>query len=142
MTDSSVDDVSTGIGIIKTVKGRGSSVTGDAGYDTVAMLDTANIRGARVVLRPSRSAALSLRRPRSAVCDRTIKRVNWLGRRRRKKESDYHRQGTVENAFTRYKSMRGDRLHVLNRREQMVEVAIGCQVLNTTLALGRPKSVA
>ncbi|MGK0220567.1 MAG: hypothetical protein ACI9HE_004078, partial [Planctomycetota bacterium] len=34
-----------------------------------------------------------------------------VGHRRWKKGSGYHRQGAVENAFFRYKSMLGDRLH-------------------------------
>ncbi|MFT4543293.1 MAG: hypothetical protein ACI841_003196 [Planctomycetota bacterium] len=54
----------------------------------------------------------------------------------------FHRQGTVENAFFRYKSMLGDRLHARNRMAQETEVAIGCKVLNKTFALGQPKSKA
>ncbi|MFT6109165.1 MAG: hypothetical protein ACJA2W_002082 [Planctomycetota bacterium] len=45
-----------------------------------------------------------------------------VGRRRWKKESGYHRQGTVENALFRYKST----------------LATGF----TLLVLGRPRSVA
>ena len=65
-----------------------------------------------------------------------------IGRRRWKKESGYHRQGTVENAFFRYKTMLGDRLHARGLAAQKTEVAIGCKVLNRMLWLGRPKSVA
>ncbi|MFT5150538.1 MAG: hypothetical protein ACI841_000519, partial [Planctomycetota bacterium] len=37
-----------------------------------------------------------------AARDRTIKRVKRLGRRKWKKVSGYHCQGTVENTFFRY----------------------------------------
>ncbi|MFT5477313.1 MAG: IS5 family transposase [Planctomycetota bacterium] len=141
LTDSSGDDASTGLEIMEAVKGKLSNVTGDAAYDTVAIYDAAGARGAKVVVPPTRSARVSRRGPRSAERDSTIKKVKRLGRRRWKKESDYHRQGTVENAFFRYKSMLSDRLHARNLRAQEVEVAIGCKVLNAMMALGRPRSV-
>ncbi len=62
--------------------------------------------------------------------------------RRWRKESGYHRQGTVGNAFFRYKTMLGDRLHARGLAAQHTEVALGCKVLNRMLSCGRPKSVA
>ncbi|MFT4542240.1 MAG: hypothetical protein ACI841_003590 [Planctomycetota bacterium] len=142
LTDSSGDDAKTGLEIIKKTGGKLSSVTGDAAYDTVAIYKKAGSRGARVVIPPSRSASISRRKPRSTERDKTIRRVNKVGRRRWKKESGYHQQGTVENAFFRYKSQLGDRLHARGLAAQVTEVAIGCNVLNKTFALGRPKSKA
>ncbi len=48
-----------------------------------------------------------------------------MGRRQWKKESGYHRQGTVENAFLRYKSILGDRLHTTtpSTEEQLAPAA-------------------
>jgi hypothetical protein len=48
----------------------------------------------------------------------------------------------VENAFFRYKSMLGDRLHARDLAAQKAEVAIGCKILNRLLVLGRLCSVA
>jgi hypothetical protein len=87
-------------------------------------------------------ASVSPRGPRSAERDRTIGRVNQVGRRRWKKESGYHKQGTVENTFFRYKSMLGDLLHARGLSAQQTEVAIACKVLNRMLNLGSPRSVA
>jgi hypothetical protein len=101
LTDSSGGDAKNGIKIIKKTKGKLASVTGDAAYDTVAIYNQASSRGAKVVVPPTRSASVSKRGPRSAERDRTIKRVNKVGRRQWKKESGYQRQGTVENAFSR-----------------------------------------
>ena len=119
-----------------------SSVTGDAAYDTVAIYEAARFRGARVIVPPTRTASVPNRKPRSAVRDRTIQRVVNVGRKRWKKESGYHRQGVVENAFFRYKSMLGDRLHARGLAAQKVEAAIGCKILNRLLVWGRPRSVA
>ncbi len=142
LTDSTGDDTRTGLEIIKKTKGKLASVTGDAAYDTVAIYAQAGARGARVVVPPTRSASVTGGKPRSAERDKTIRRVAQVGRRRWKKESGYHQQGTVENAFFRYKSMLGDRLHARGLAAQKTEVAIGCKILNRLLGLGRPRSVA
>ncbi|MFT5286751.1 MAG: hypothetical protein ACI8TQ_002923, partial [Planctomycetota bacterium] len=142
LTDSSVDDPSIGLKVVNGVRGKLSSVTGDAAYDTIAIYKTASSRGAKVVVPPTRNASVSGRKPRSAARDRTIRRVDKVGRRRWKKESGYHRQGTVENAFFRYKSIIGDRLRARDQKAQETEALIACNVLNRMFKVGRPKSVA
>jgi hypothetical protein len=142
LTESFADDSNTGLAIIKATNGKLSSLTGDAAYDTVAIYDRAASRGARVVVPPSKSASVSGPTPRSAARDRTIRKVEKIGRRQWKKKSGYHRQGAVENAFFRYKSIIGDRLHARGWRAQVTEVGIACKVLNRMLEFGRPKSVA
>ncbi len=102
LTDGNVDDARTGLFLIEAVEGDIASVTADAAYDTIAIYEAAGARGAMVVVPPARTAAVSTRGSRSAVRDRTIRKVKEIGRRRWKKESGYHRQGTVENAFFRY----------------------------------------
>jgi len=96
--------------VLDAVEGDITRVAADAAYDTVAVYDAASARGAEVIVPPTRTAAVSRRGPRSTARDRTIKRVEEIGRRQWKKESGYHQQGTVENAFFRYKSILGDRL--------------------------------
>ncbi len=65
-----------------------------------------------------------------------------VGRRRWKKESGYHRQGTVENAFFRYKSIIGDRLRARHSKAQGAEALLACNVLNRVFEMGRPTSLA
>ncbi len=142
LTDSSGDDATTGIKVIKKTKGKVASVTGEAAYDTVAIYDQVGFRGARVVVPPTRTASVTGGKPRSKERDRTILRVAQVGRLRWKKESGYHQQGTVENAFFRYKSMLGDRFHARGLAAQKTEVAIGCKILNRLLGSGGPRSVA
>ena len=84
--------------------------------------------------------SVSRRGPRSRVRDRTIKRVRALGRRRWQKESGYHQQARVENAFFRYKSIIGDGLRAWAPGGQVVEASLACQVLNRMTELGRPES--
>ena len=65
-----------------------------------------------------------------------------IGRRRWKKESGYHRQARVENAFFRYKSIIGDRLRARHSKAQEAEALIACNILNRMTELGRPESYA
>ncbi len=98
------------------------------------------MHGATVVVPPTKTAKVSRRRPRSRARDRTITNVKTLGRRRWKREVGYHRQARVENAFFRYKSMIGDRLHARSRGERVTETVVACNVLNQMTELGRPES--
>jgi hypothetical protein len=52
--------------------------------------------------------------------------VEEAGRRRWQKESGYHRQGRVENAFFRYKSVLGEALHARTPGAQTVEIQLAC----------------
>ena len=81
-------------------------------------------------------------RPRSSARERSITRVQEIGRWRWKKESGYHRQARVENPFFRYKSIIGDRLRARHSDAQDAEAMIACNILNRPTKLGRPASFA
>lgn len=98
--------------------------------------------GARVVVPPTKTAVVSQRGRGSTARDRTVRRVEDVGRGQWKKESGYHWQGKVENAFFRYKSIIGDRLRARTSGAQKAEALIGCNILNRISELGRPTSVA
>ncbi len=142
LTDGNADDAKTGLDLIEAVEADIASITADAAYDTIAIYEAAHDRGANVVVPPTRAATESRRGRRSDARDRTIRRVKEVGRRQWKKESGYHRQGTVENAFFRHKSIIGDRLRARTSGAQKSEALIACNVLNRMFELGRPKSVA
>ena len=97
-------------------------------------------RGATVVIPPARTANVSGHGPRSPAWDQTITLVKTLGRRQWKKALGYHRQGRVENALFRYKSIIGDGLRARGPAGQGSEAVLGCEILNRMTALGRPVS--
>ncbi len=105
------------------------------------MYESATARGAHVVVPPARTATVSRRGRRSAARDRTIKRVKEVGRRRWKKESGYHEQARVENAFSRFKSI-GDRLRARAEGAQVAEATLASNILNRMFELSRPTAVA
>ena len=114
LTEATDDDATTALDLLTAVEGPLVRVTADAAYDTIGVYETARARGATVVIPPARTANVSGHGPRSPARDRTITLVRQLGRRRWKKASGYHRQGRVENAFFRYKSIIGDGLRARN----------------------------
>jgi hypothetical protein len=76
LTDGKTDDAPTGPVLIETVDADISCVTADGAYDTVAIYEAADVRGATVVVPPTITPAVSRRRPRSRLRDSTIRKVN------------------------------------------------------------------
>ena len=140
LTESTVDDATTGSSLVETVAEEVARVTADAAYDTVAFYTAAGARGATVVVPPAKTASVSRRGLRSSARDRTIKRVKELGRRRWKKEAGYHQQARVENAFFRYKSIISTGLRARTAAGRQTEALLACNVLNRMTELGRPLS--
>jgi len=119
LTDGNADDVKTALSLIDEVESDITSLTADAAYDTNAIYNAAAARSAEVVVPPVKTATRSRRRrPRPSARDHTIMRVKEIGRPMWKKESGYHRQARVENAFFRYKSIIGDRLRARHPKSQ------------------------
>ncbi|MFT5734267.1 MAG: hypothetical protein ACJA2W_000830 [Planctomycetota bacterium] len=140
LTNSNVDDGTTGVGIIKNVSRPIRTVTADAAYDTRPVFDAADCEGAEVVVPPSSTASTSTRRRRSKARNRTVRRVKEVGHRQWKKESGYHRLGRVENTFFRYKTVIGGRLRARTQGSQETEAAVARNALNRMRALGWPTS--
>ena len=73
---------------------------------------------------------------------RTIRQVQQAGRRQWKKDSGYHQQARMENAFFRYKLIIGESLRARSRAGQETEAILACNILNQMTQLGRPASYA
>ena len=117
-------------------------MTGDAACDAIALYEAVGARGATVVVPPTKTARVSRRRPRSSARDRTIRKAKRIGRRQWKKESGYHRQARVENAFFRYRSIIGGSFHARSPAGQETEAVLACNILNQMTHRGRPASYA
>ena len=140
LTAPTADDAMTGIRLVDEVDGHLTRVTADPADDTRACYGAAGARGARVVVPPTKTAALSRRGARSGARDRTIRRVKALGRRRWKQASGSHQHARVEHAFFRSTSIVGDCLRARSSSGQRREAVLACHVLNRMTELGRPVS--
>ena len=142
LTGGHVDDATTALDLIDKVEGDVSCLTADAASDTRGIYEAAGARGATVVIPPTRTATVSGRRPRSPARDRTIRQVQQAGRRQWKKDSGYHQQARVENAFFRYKLIIGESLRARSRAGLETEAILACNILNQMTQRGRPASYA
>lgn len=140
LTDSNVDDATTGIDLIDEVSSKIKTVIADGAYDTRAFHASARSRGAKIVVPPIKTATTG--DGRSSVRDRAVRRIGKVGRRQWKKEVGYHRQARVENAFFRLKTILGDRMRSRGEDAQGIEAKIACNILNRMTELGRPESYA
>ncbi len=138
LTDANTDDATTGTALVDAVDADIDTIIGDAAYDTRPFYAAGRSKGARVVVPPVKNA--KAKRPRCAARDRTIRRVDEIGRRQWKKEVGYHRQARAENAFFRLKTILGDRLRARGEEAQQGEALIACNILNRMTELGRPES--
>ncbi|MFT4542726.1 MAG: hypothetical protein ACI835_005194 [Planctomycetota bacterium] len=141
LTDDRGDDAAAVPGLLDQFEGDISVFTADTAYNSRAVYAAAGKRGARVVIPPTKAARVRTR-PRCKAREETIARVREVGRRRWKKESGYHQQDRVENAFYRWKSILGGRLRARSEEGTAVEVVLGCNILNGITELGRPTSDA
>jgi IS5 family transposase len=143
LTAGSAADAKTALHLIDEIEDDIASLTADAAYDTISIYDAGAARDAEIVVPPAQSSTRShRRRSRSSAGDRTIIRVEEIGRRQWKKESGYHHQARVENTFFRYKAIIGRGLRARHPKAQEAEVLMACNILNRTIALGRPESFA
>ncbi len=72
----------------------------------------------------------------------TLETIRKIGRQGWQGESQYRRQGAVENLFFRYKRTLGNSLRARGYESQKRDARIGCNVLNPTAELGKSESQA
>ncbi len=146
LTESSVDDSSVGVALLKKSKARIARFTADGAYDTRAVyqaLAADALPGVVIVIPPRKTASPS--KPPDHVLrqrDAAIAGIAKVGRRQWRKESGAHQQARAENAMFRYKRIVGDRLRSRLPERQQTEAMIRVSILNRMTTLGMPDSVA
>ena len=144
LTDSSVDDASVGISMLKEIEGTIARFTADGAYDSRPKYEALAAEGAasiKIVIPPKKTATVDLR-AKGVWCQRNdaIERIGQVGRRQWRKESGAHQQARAENGMYRYKRIIGDRLRAQHRESQKIEALIAVNVMNRMMALGLPES--
>ncbi len=119
-----------------------SSARADTAYDTIDVYEAlenhlAN-RSPRVLIPPRKGARLASESASTRQRNRNIRAQARLGKRKWHMESGYSKRSKVETAFYRYKAIIGPAMRARGLASQRVEARIGCKILNTMLALGRP----
>jgi Transposase DDE domain len=114
-----------------------AQVTTDGAYDTTDCYGAIVARGALAVIPPNADAKDW---GSHGARDQTVRRVNEIGRKAWKEESDYHRRSLAETAMFRMKTIFGPRLAARTEERQQTEAAVRCRALNRMTSLGMPSS--
>jgi hypothetical protein len=115
----------------------------DGAYDGKPIYDAiANHSADAAIVIPPRANAVELAGDGpSCQRDQHIAAINRDGRMKWQASTGYGKRALVETAIGRYKSIIGPRLQARSSRDQQMEVAMGCAVLNRMLACARPNSI-
>jgi Transposase DDE domain len=119
-----------------------SQLTADGGYDYADCYELIAERKARAVIPPRRTGRLHPQDERLRAIDRKLRRIGKVGRKKRKKESRYHRRSLVETAMMREKTIFGGSLSSRRFNNQATGMTVRCAALNRMTHLGMPESHA
>ncbi len=119
-----------------------SSVSADTAYDTSDVYEALENhrahRSPRVLIPPRKGARIASESAFTRQRNRNIRAQARRGKRKWHVESGYSKRSKVETAFSRYKAIIGPAMRARGLASQRVEARIGCKILNTMMALGRP----
>jgi IS5 family transposase len=144
LTSPEADDAAQVGPLLDQIGGTVASFTGDGAYDQGGVYDAVAERhpDATVIIPPRSDAVLSETAATTPTQrDRHLQCITEHGRMAWQKASGYNRRARAEAAISRYKRVIGDTLRSRTDPRRASEVAIAVEVLNRTLALGRPDSV-
>lgn len=122
-------------------------VSADGAYDTRRCHEVLNQRADQqgteitIAIPPRRGARLAKQDNaggKPLTRDANIRRIRKVGRKRWKKEVDYHRRSLAETTMFRLKTIFGDELSARCFENQATETFVRCQILNRMNQLGKP----
>lgn len=153
LTSSCVHDSTPVPRLLKQVQSPILSVTADGSFDRINVYHALWKKNIAPVIPPRKGAKIRRWRkdPKDGVwkkhvdCmdsrDAIVRAVRRLGKRRWKRESQYHQRSLVETAMFRQKRILGGEIRSRSIKNQRTEAAIRCRVLNIMTQLGMPRSV-
>ena len=143
LTASNVHDARRLSSLLSKTPGSIGQVSADRAYDTGSCYEAVLQHDAIVTILPRRNARCSRDShppPWRAMRDTHLRRIRTQGRYEWRKSSGCTRQSVAENAVSRYKAILRVSLSARTVKNQKVEAAIKCAVLNRMAELGMPRS--
>ena len=131
--------------LLKGIDERGETieqVSGDGGYDSFGCHESIRKRGAKAAIPPRKDAQPTHRpgEPAEHPRDKILERIEEIGRKGWKEESDYHRRSIAENTMFRLKVTFGGKVSARSFDNQAVELFIQCAALNRMIQIAKPDS--
>ncbi len=133
LTTNALKDNEPFDGLLDQVKNEIEQISGDGAYDAANCYDRCIEEGINLVAPPRRGAKLKNHgnlkdapHPR----DLHIREIRSVGRKRWKKNNNYHRRSLAETGMYRFKTILGDNLSCRKFENQKIESLIKCNILN------------
>jgi len=141
-TTSNVSDKEVLPNLLAQIQEEIDQLTADGGYDYADCYEAIAERKARAVIPPRRTGRLHPEDERLRARDKNLRSIRKVGRKKWKKESNYHRRSLVETAMMRHKTIFGGGLSSKRFCNQATEMNIRCAALNRMTQMGMPESYA
>lgn len=144
LTENSEDDAAQVEQLLGQIEEEVDKFSGDGAYDKITcwdVLEEGQIEG----IIPPRHDAVYWADEYGQLLDHDrnhiLQRIDKIGRKEWKKESQYHRRSLSETAMFRYKTIFGHKLYSRKFDTQCTESRVKVRALNIMTALGMPISV-
>lgn len=121
-----------------------AQISGDGAFDRWKVYEAIRRRAIeRVAIPPQKRARIKqhgncLKEPLAR--DENLRAIRRAGRKKWKREIDYHRRSLAETAMFRFKRIFSDKLQSRSIENEFQEIIIKCAVLNRMTHLGKPES--
>ena len=129
--------------LLEQIEGQIEQVSTDGAYDHRHCYDDIISRGAQPVIPPRKDAVIwqhgncnTPPHPR----DENLRYIRKHGRKKWKRDFNYHRRSLAETTMFRFKTIFGGKLSARNFDNQAVELFLKCAVLNRMIRVAKPDS--
>ena len=139
VTDNKTLDRKALAQLLEETQGEIELVCADGAYDTTACYKAIKQRGGVPVIPPKSNAVIGGKKWFEGRDDH-LRKIEEIGLKEWKKQSQYHRRSLVENAFYRLKAIFSEKLRSRTEERQTTEALIRCAVMNRLTSLGMPDS--
>lgn len=144
LTSNSVTDGQAGVTMLQELPNAPDRVTGDGGYDKRSFYQGCQALSIdNIVVPPQRNAKIwqhgNCKLPPHPR-DQNLRYIRQHGRKKWKRDHNYHQRSLAETTMFRYKRLFGADLQSRDDESQRNEARLKCAILNRMTALGLPDS--
>jgi len=129
--------------VLEAIEGEIEQVSADGAYDHRHCYDEISERGAKPVIPPRKDAVIwqhgNCKAPPHPR-DENLRSIRKHGRKKWKRDSNYHRRSLAETTMFRFKAIFGGNLSSRKFENQAVELFVKCAALNRMIQIAKPDS--
>ena len=144
VTTNDVHDGEVLSDILDRIEGEIEQVSADGAYDHRHCYDEITDRDAKAVIPPRKDAVIWQHGNCKAPAhprDENLRYIRKHGRKKWKRDANYHRRSLAETTMFRLKAIFGGKLRCRKFDNQAVELLLQCAALNRMIQIAKPDSV-